>query len=147
MAKSISRDKLWKGLLEEFFYPFLVLFHGEKAKGIDLSVPFVFLDKDLDEIMPESATKDRVVDKLVKVHLKSGEFRIILFHVEIQGYFDEVFMERMYQYYYRLRDRFGLPVSIFVIFTEKEAGNIPLLYEERCWEREREEYWKEREEK
>ena len=45
-------------------------------------------------------------------------------------------MERMFQYYYRLRDRFGLPVSVFVIFTEEEAAKVQNVYKEECWETE-----------
>lgn len=40
-----------------------------------------------------------IVDVLVKVVLRSGEDKILLFHVEIQGYSDDGFPERMFMYY------------------------------------------------
>jgi len=41
----------------------------------------------------------------VEVTLKSQEKRYMLIHVEIQGYKQEIFPERMFDYYCRLRPK------------------------------------------
>ena len=40
----ITQDKLWKGLVEDFFMSFLELFHPKFVSQVDTSIPFEFLD-------------------------------------------------------------------------------------------------------
>lgn len=102
----IHRDTLWKGIIEDLFDDFLFYFYPDWAKNeVDFEKPFEFLDKELSELYPNQKGKNRRADKLVKVFTKSGAEQWILVHVEVQGYEDSNFAERMFTYFYRIRDR------------------------------------------
>jgi len=101
----VRRDTLWKALIEELVEDFLYFFFPTYMDQIDLGRGVVFLDKDLEQIMPEADTRRRHADKLFKVWLNDGEEHWFLVHVEVQGYPDTDFAFRMFQYYYRILDR------------------------------------------
>ena len=47
----ISKDMLWKGILEDLFEDFLLYFYPDwTQENIDFDRPFEFLDKELDQI-------------------------------------------------------------------------------------------------
>jgi hypothetical protein len=126
----VIHDKIWKDAIEEFTQEFLLFFAPDMSEYIDFSKGFEFLDKELDEIMLGSEGHDRRCDKLIKVYFKDGNDRWILAHVEVQGYKDEDFAERMYQYYYRIRDRYQKKIFALGVFTESNADYRPEKYED-----------------
>ncbi|MHA4810756.1 RpnC/YadD family protein [Flavitalea flava] len=99
----------------------------DMARGIE------FLDKELAQIDPVPGEKrnTRFVDKLGKVYNKQGREECILFHCEIQGDTSkpEQFSERMFTYFYRLRDLDKGPVSAIALFTGKNAKKMPDKFE------------------
>ena len=111
LAIMVWRDTLWKALIEELVEDFLYFFFPTYMDQIDLRRGVVFLDKDLEQIMPEADTGRRHADKLFKVWLNDGEERWFLAHVEVQGYPDADFAFRMFQYYYRILDRYNLKMK------------------------------------
>lgn len=76
---------------------------------------FEFLDKELSELhpQPDEEKDSRFADKLVKVFHCDGVEEWVLLHVEVQDdtYDRAGFAERMYTYFYRIRDRYHKPVS------------------------------------
>ena len=66
---------------------------------------------------------------LIKVPLKNGTEKWILLHIEVQGYQDKDLPRRMFTYYYRSLDRFGVPVEALVIFTDRNKKYRPSVYE------------------
>ncbi len=76
-------------------------------KDIDFSKGYEFLEKELQKIIKTSKTGRRYADKLVKVFLKNGSERWLLIHIEIQGYKEKKFPERMYTYNYRIFENPG----------------------------------------
>ena len=125
----ISKDMLWKGILEDLFEDFLLYFYPEwTQENIDFDRPFEFLDKELDLIYPNSKEKKRFADKLVKVYLKSGEEQWLLVHVEVQGYADASFSERMFTYFYRIRDLYLKDIVALAILSDDQADFHPKGY-------------------
>lgn len=114
----IRRDTLWKGIIEELVEDFLHFFFPGFIEQIDIGRGVEFLDKDLEKIMPEAETKRRHADKLFKAWLKDGREQWFLVHVEVQGYPDRQFAYRMFQYYYRILDRYEKPVTAVAIYTD-----------------------------
>lgn len=116
--KPIQFDYLWKGVIEDLFPDFLRFFYPEADKIFNLKV-FDFLDKELAKLFPdkEEGVRRRYVDKLVKVQLEKGGEQWILVHIEVQGYADKKFSQRMFQYFYRILDRYRRPVTAIAIFT------------------------------
>ena len=91
---------------------------------------FEFLDKELAELnpQPDEEKDSRFADKLVKAYHRDGVEEWVLLHVEVQGDTDDrsVFAERMYTYFYRIRDRYpGRLVSALAIFTGQDGERMP----------------------
>jgi predicted transposase/invertase (TIGR01784 family) len=112
-------DSLWKCMVEDLFPDFIRFFYPKDCGTFDLR-HFDFLDKELQKMFPdiETATDRRFVDKLVKARRINGKEEWTLVHIEIQGYPDEQFSERMFTYWTRLRDRYKQPVTAIAIFTD-----------------------------
>jgi predicted transposase/invertase (TIGR01784 family) len=126
----ISKDVLWKGIIEDLFEYFIRYFLPALAKEIDFSKTIEFLDKELDALMPENTRKNRHADKLIKFYTKAGKPKYILLHIEVQGYKDLNFAERMFEYYYRIRDRYKYPVCAFALYTDENIAFHPTQYQE-----------------
>jgi predicted transposase/invertase (TIGR01784 family) len=123
------QDALWKGIIEDLFSDFLLYFYPEwSIQNVDFERDFEFLDKELETIYPERKGK-RYADKLVKVPLLSGKEQWFLIHIEVQGYEDITFPERMFQYFYRIRDKHQKDVLAMVILTDENKDFHPKKYE------------------
>ncbi len=82
----VPKDVLWKGIIEDLFAEFLHYFFPAFAqKKVDFSKEFIFLDKELAEILPDTDEGNRHADKLVKIFTKDGKTKWCLIHVEVQG--------------------------------------------------------------
>lgn len=105
----IRNDILWKGLIENIFPDFIPFFLPQFSHLFDTSRPVEFLDKELQNLYPEIADLSdvRFVDKLVKVFTTDGDEKWVLIHIEVQGYYDRNFAERMYTYFRRILDSYG----------------------------------------
>ncbi|HAI74829.1 MAG TPA: hypothetical protein DCM08_01165 [Microscillaceae bacterium] len=126
----ISKDTLWKGIIEDLFDDFLHYFFPEwAAQTVDFSQKFVFLDKELDEIAPKpQGNQKRYADKLVKVFTQTGQEQWVLVHVEVQGYADSLFAERMFTYFYRIKDRWQKDVLAIALLTDDNPDFHPKSY-------------------
>ena len=124
-------DSLWKDLIEDLFEEFCAFFLPELYGDIDFTRPHESLEQELRQIYPESESGKRVNDKLFKVYLKNGAEKWLLVHVEVQGYRDSSFAERMFIYFYRVRDRFGADMEAIALFTDPNAGYRPARYQYR----------------
>jgi len=122
-------DLLWKSIIEEFFPHFLEYFFNDYLHQIDFEKGFEFLDKELKKIAYRSEDSRRFSDKLVKIYLKSGKNIGVLIHIEVQGYIEENFAERMYINQYRIFDRYKLPTSAIAIFTDDSPNFHPKKYQ------------------
>ena len=104
-------DELWKTVIERLFHEFLYLFLPELGAMVDFGRGYSFLDKELQRIGLPYRKGKKFVDKLVKVHLKNGEEKWILFHVEVQGQDVADFNERMFIYFYRIFDKYRVKIQ------------------------------------
>lgn len=124
-------DALWKGILEDLFDDFLLFYFPESIETIDFTKKFVFLDKELEQLFPNTQDEfsPKYVDKLVKVFTKSGIEEWILIHIEVQGSTDKNFTRRMYTYHYRILDKYNQPITALAILTDKHKSFKPSVYE------------------
>lgn len=122
-----KNDILLKSAFEETFADLLRFCFDNADDIFDMEKGFVFLDKELSELFPEIECKggSRFVDMLVKVFLKNGKEEWILVHIEIQGANDKNLPERMYQYGYRIYDRYKVHVAALVVFTGNKNQHRP----------------------
>jgi predicted transposase YdaD len=122
-------DKLWKGIIEDLCPDFLHFFFPDMVDDIDFSRPFEFLDQELALLFPESEGKNRAADKLIKIYLIGGDEIWLLLHIEVQGYYDATFPQRMYVSQYRIADRYDRKVVAMAIYTDKQKDYKPNVYE------------------
>src|SRR5688500_3081191 len=102
----MDHDRLFKGLLKEFFAEFVDLFLPNvsaylERKGIE------FLDK---EVFTDVTAGERHEVDLVAKALFRGATAYFLIHVENQATAREGFARRMFVYFARLHEKCGLPV-------------------------------------
>lgn len=123
-------DLIWKSVLEEVFEDFLRFFFAEADSLFDIDKGFEYLDKELEQLFPpqDGEYAPRFVDKLVKVFRWDGTEDWLLVHIEVQGQFQKDFGERMFAYYYRIKDKYAKPITAISIFTDKNKRFHPKGY-------------------
>ena len=119
--------------MEEVFADLLRFIYPDADEVYDMERGFEFLDKELAELnpQPDEEKDSRFADKLVKVYHRDGVEEWVLLHVEVQADTHErdAFAERMYTYFYRIRDRYpGRLVSALAIFTGQDGNRMPGRY-------------------
>jgi predicted transposase/invertase (TIGR01784 family) len=114
-----KNDILLKSAFEEAFPDLLRFFFKEADSIFDIERGFEFMDKELSELFPELERKggSRFVDMLVKTYLIDGTEEWILVHLEIQGEGSNNFAFRMFQYWYRIYDRYENDIVALAVFT------------------------------
>jgi hypothetical protein len=127
-----TNDILWKSILEDTFEDFLLFFFPASRELFNLERGFEYLDKELEQLFTVDDCKHEVkfVDKLVKVFLRDGNEEWILVHVEVQGYADKTFSERMFTYYYRIWDNYKRRITAFAILTDENTTFLPSTFEQ-----------------
>ena len=105
--RSADFDSPWKEAIGAYFQPFMALFFPAVHDLIDWARPYEFLDAELHQISGDADIGRRYADRLVKVYSIEGTEVWLLIHIEVQGRADERFPARMFQYYYRIYDRYG----------------------------------------
>lgn len=125
-------DSLWKAILEDVFDDFLRFFFENADKLFDMQRGFEFLDKELEQLFPTNPDEfsPKYVDKLVKVFTREGEEQWILVHIEVQGSKDDEFSHRMFQYFYRIYDKYQCPLTAFAILTDRNRKFRPQKFEQ-----------------
>jgi hypothetical protein len=126
-------DSPWKEALDRYFEAFLAFFFPEAHADIDWSRGYEMLDKELQQIVRTARQGRRVVDKLVKVWLKSGEERWLLIHVEVQAARERDFGKRMYVYNYRIFDRYDHEVISLAVLADDDSNWRPRGYDYGRW--------------
>lgn len=124
-------DILWKAALEDLFDDFLRFFFVDADSRFDFSKKFQYLDKELEQLFPpdKDTYSPRYVDKLVRVFLANGEDEWILIHIEVQSQVDKHFAWRMFQYYYRILDKYNKPIAAFAILADSNKTFRPDRFE------------------
>lgn len=114
-----KNDSLLKGAVEDFFPYVLRFFYPNADKIFDMNKGFEWRNTELHEIQPQLSKKggSRAADVLVNVHLKNGGAELFLLHLELQKVTSKDFPHRVFEYWYRLTDRYKLPVVSLAVFT------------------------------
>jgi len=123
-------DELLKGAFEENFADFLRFVYPDVDLVVDFDKGIEFMDKELFSIIPNRERKmdKRVADLLAKLHLKNGSEKWVLLNVEIEGSDDADFAFRLFQYNYRIRDKYKVSVATIAVFTGGKRQNRPMVY-------------------
>ncbi|QQK80893.1 hypothetical protein HUG20_13990 [Salicibibacter cibi] len=65
----------------------------------------------------------------MKVHLKDGKEQWILTHVEVQRDKEDHFSERMFQYFYRIFDKYNQKIFAIALLTDTDQSFHPTSYD------------------
>lgn len=129
-----EHDNAWKDILNKRYFPYFLKFYfPDIYEDIDFNKKFEFLDKEFQRIVKENEIGDKRADKLIKVFLKDGSEQWLLIHIEIQGYYEKNFEERLYIYNYRIFDRYNKEVITLAILTDENDKFRPHKYEVKRW--------------
>jgi len=123
-----DQDTPWKEALEGYLPECLLFFFPQVHAAIDWSRPHEFLDKELQQVVRDAHLGRRIADKLVKVHLLSGQEQWLLIHLEVQGKRDKTLPQRMFIYYYRIAERYQQPVISLAILSDTHPRWRPHQY-------------------
>jgi hypothetical protein len=126
-------DSPWKEALEIYFQAFLAIFFPHIHDDINWSRGFVFLDKELQKILPEATGGRLYVDKLVKVWRTDGAESWVLIHVEVQTQRDSDFSERMYRYNTRIFAAYNRMVASLAVLADDDPHWRPETHEKAIW--------------
>jgi hypothetical protein len=114
-------DTPWKEALSHYFPEFMAFYFPDAHAAIDWGRPYIFLDKELAQVVQDAELGKRLADQLVQVATLSGREEWVLVHIEIQGGRDSGFAERIFTYNYRLYDRYRRPVASLALLADKGA--------------------------
>ncbi len=130
----MQKDEKWKILISKYLKDFLSFFMAELNEQIDFDKGYEFLDGELNRIKIKSKSRNRRSDKLVKVYLKDGTEQYLLIHIEIQGYSEDDFSERMFTYYYRISDLHRTRnITAISVYTEDNQTFKPNSFENKVF--------------
>ncbi|MBD2771627.1 Rpn family recombination-promoting nuclease/putative transposase [Iningainema tapete] len=118
-------DSPWKDILQQYFEDFMLFFFPQAHGEIDWNRGFEFLDKELKQVVRDAELGRRLVDKLVKIYLTSGEEAWVLLHIEVQSQEESNFAARMFTYNYRIYDCYKRTVASLAILGDERANWLP----------------------
>ena len=112
----IDHDRLFKELIQTFFWEFIELFLPEILEYVETDT-LTFLPE---EIFTDVTSGDkRKIDLLAQVKWE-GQNSYFLIHLENQAYNQKEFERRMFHYFARLDAKYLLPIFPIVIFSYDE---------------------------
>jgi predicted transposase YdaD len=121
----VAHDRLFKQLIRTFFVEFIDLFFQQMSEGLDPE-SIEFLDKQV--FTDITAGEQHEADLVVKARFYGQESHF-LFHVEPQSYDQKLFPRRMFNYFSRLHEMYGMPVyPIAVLSYDSPLAEAPSEY-------------------
>ncbi|MCJ7842431.1 hypothetical protein MUB24_16305 [Lederbergia sp. NSJ-179] len=126
-APYLDNDGLWKKVITDLFEPFVLFFSPDLYEKLDWSKKPDSLEQEFHRAIPKKKGT-KYTDKLMKVHLKNGKEQWLLVHVEVQGYKDEDFPERMFQYFYRIFDKYDRKIYAIALLADPDHSFKPTIY-------------------
>lgn len=123
-----QEDNVWKEALDDLLEQFIELLFENYHKLIDWTKGYTRLDKEMIEISEEGGFSKQSADKLYRVYFKTGDELLVLLHVEIQGYVDKQFAERIWNYKNLIERKYCQRVLSFAVLTDPDEDFRPREY-------------------
>jgi len=123
-----QQDNIWKEVLDDFFRYFMLFFFPDYYRDVDWKKGYESLDKEMIEVTQKGGFGNQAADKLFKVFLKDGSQSLMLMHVEVQGYKDDDFAERVRDYNYLIHRKYKQRVLSFAVLTDPHEDFRPTGY-------------------
>lgn len=128
----IDFDNNWKEAIEKHAYEAIAFLMPDLYPQIDTSRTPVFLEQEMRNIKRKTLKgRKRIVDKLIKVWLKTGEERWLLIHIEIESSDEDGFGKRMYIYFSRAFDKYDVVIVALALFVGEKVPPNHNIFEEK----------------
>ena len=121
-----QEDNVWKEVLDDLLEQFMALLFAKYHQRVDWARQYERLDKEMIEISEEGGFSKQSADKLYRVFLKTGDEQLILMHIEIQGYADEQFAERVWNYKNLIQRKYRQQVLSCAVLTDPDKAFRPV---------------------
>ncbi len=118
-------DGAWKEALKLHFTWFMAKYFPKIYAAIDWTRQPEWLDKEVSQILGQSGSRNKRVDLLVRVWLKSGRPQWILLHTEVQSSPEEDFARRIARFNGGLFWTFDQRVVALVILADLKRDWLP----------------------
>jgi len=118
-------DVAWKEALRGHLPQFTEKYFPAMHAAIDWTAQLVWLDKEVSQVLGQARRRNREVDVLVKVRLRSGGEQWILVHLEIQTAYEEDFEIRLSRYNGGLFWVFGKRVVTLAVLADLRESWLP----------------------
>ncbi|WP_017295298.1 DUF4351 domain-containing protein [Geminocystis herdmanii] len=109
----IDHDRLFKELIQTFFWEFIELFIPEVLQYVSKETLTFFPEEVFTDV---TAGEKRKIDLLAQVKWQE-EDGFFLIHIENQAYNQKEFERRMFHYFARLDQKYRLPIYPIVLFS------------------------------
>ena len=126
----LTLDELWKTIIPLLWQPFIHFCLEDWVEKIDFTHKPDFLDKDFKRLAMRGRAKNRSVDIFMRVYLKDGTTKCFLLNIEVQGYFEDGFELRVFQYFYRMSDGLQEPIETLVVMIDEDPDYRPNEYKQ-----------------
>ena len=132
--KSRSKDdSVWKEAIDDYLKHCLKFFFPYIHDEVDWAKGYETLNNELAEITQDSEVGPRRADSLIKVFLLDGTENWLLIHIEVQGYKDPAFAERMHIYNFLIYHKYRREVESLAILTDNDKNYRPSSYQRGRW--------------
>jgi hypothetical protein len=132
-----DQDHAWKKFITNNFFDCLARVNPKLYAAVDKSVPPVFLEQEFHNDLRgkyKVTDKEKRGDKLVKVHLLSGEDHFVFFHSEIQDQLKDDIPDRVCTYRTLIHLRYQThDITSVVIFTGKPPAKKHRIFTKECF--------------
>jgi hypothetical protein len=123
-------DLPWKALLSHDLRAFMAFYFPDFGARVDWRQRPRFHDKELTRSSFGAAPGVMVADILAEVGMRDE--RRVLVHIEVQAQRDATLAKRMYDYYSRIDEAYGLPVISLALLADEHPNWRPDSFLQRC---------------
>lgn len=128
-----EQDSPWKEALERYLPSFLALYFPAVHDAIDWSRSYEWLNTELRQVVRDAELGKRLADVLVKVWQKDGQESWLLIHIEVQGWPEPDFPQRLFVYHYRIFDRYNRQVVTLAVLADDRDNWRPDRFAYDLW--------------
>ncbi len=128
-----EQDSPWKEALERYLPSFLALYFPAVHAAIDWTRSHEWLNTELRQVVRDAEMGKRLADVLVKVWRKDGQESWLLIHIEVQGWPEQDFAQRLFVYHYRIFDRYNRQVVTLAVLADDHPNWRPDRFAYHEW--------------
>lgn len=126
----IDFDNNWKEAIEKHTYSAIEFFMPNLYHKLDTTQTPVFLEQEMRNLRRKTQKgRKKIMDKLIKVWLKTGEEQWVLIHIEVESSDKDGFNRRMYIYFARAYDKYDVPIVAMALLVGENPPPSYNLFE------------------